>query len=309
MAKKRTAPRWSKKRASKKRKVQEDTLIEEEDSVFVVALPHTSREPRTGPVHLVPHDPQVQPSLSIGEDRLTFSNAGGFRSARASHGVYAGTWYYELEVKQLGPTGHCRVGMCTYKMEIDGPVGFDQHGYGYRDVAGSKVHDGRREPYGTSFAQGDVLGVLIHLPPGGRPIEVEEKCIVKHMGGLYYVEDEEPQAETLTHSKIIFFKNGVSQGVAFKDLPEGTYYPAASLFTIPSQQQAAACATFNFGPAFKHPPPSTDDYQVPRPFSEVEHEHPYKQQRHKKKKKRKQQIHMSSMNVEAGANIRDEGLV
>lgn len=30
--------------------------------------------------------------------------------------------------------------------------------------------------------------------------------------------------------QIIFFKNGVSQGVAFKDIFEGVYFPAISLY-------------------------------------------------------------------------------
>ena len=52
----------------------------------------------------------------------------------------------------------------------------------------------------------------------------------------------------IPESKIIFFKNGVSQGVAFVDLTEGVYYPAGSFYL-------GAGATFNFGLPFKYPPP------------------------------------------------------
>jgi hypothetical protein len=96
-------------------------------------------------------------------------------------------------------------------------VGYDQHGYGYRDLEGSKVsamwqprqccdrrvdilqrtfaivwpihvqcstsarsttclplvgqvHKGLREEYGEPYREGDVIGCLLHLPSGGRPL-------------------------------------------------------------------------------------------------------------------------------------------
>lgn len=53
---------------------------------------------------------------------------------------------------------------------------------------------------------------------------------------------------------VAFARNGLYQGAAFSDIPDGTYYPAASLFTLPSQTQGAT-VTFNFGPDFAFPPP------------------------------------------------------
>ena len=58
------------------------------------------------------------------------------------------------------------------------------------------------------------------------------------------------------------------QGIAFRDLLEGTYYAAASLFTKPKPAQPAA-VSFNFGPAFAHPPPQVPDFPAARPFSEL----------------------------------------
>lgn len=58
------------------------------------------------------------------------------------------------------------------------------------------------------------------------------------------------------------------QGIAFRDLLEGTYYATASLFTKPKPEQPAA-VTFNFGPQFSHPPPSVPDFPAARPFSEL----------------------------------------
>ena len=58
--------------------------------------------------------------------------------------------------------------------------------------------------------------------------------------------DESLKQNIMIGSEIIFFKNGVSQGVAFTDIEEGNYYPAVSLF------MGAQC-DLNFGPEFKYP--------------------------------------------------------
>ncbi len=55
-------------------------------------------------------------------------------------------------------------------------------------------------------------------------------------------------------SMVAFSLNGQSQGAAFKDIPEGTYYPAVSLYTLPEQTEGVTVA-FNFGPEFAYPPP------------------------------------------------------
>lgn len=41
-------------------------------------------------------------------------------------------------------------------------------------------------------------------------------------------------------------RNGVWQGKAYEDIPEGTYYPALSLYTLPHQREGATL-TANFG--------------------------------------------------------------
>ncbi len=46
----------------------------------------------------------------------------------------------------------------------------------------------------------------------------------------------------------------VTQGIAYENIPEGTYYPTISLFTLPGQAPGAKVRV-NFGPAFTHPPP------------------------------------------------------
>ena len=76
---------------------------------------------------------------------------------------------------------------------------------------------------------------------------------------------------------MIFFKNGVSQGVAYENLFEGLYFPAISLYKSCTVSNTCCCVgdfpascffflqfvklhpvsfqvSVNFGPHFKHPP-------------------------------------------------------
>lgn len=75
--------------------------------------------------------------------------------------------------------------------------------------------------------------------------------LVKFKSHLYY-EDKDKIQETLknlriaTGSKIEFFKNGQSQGVAFSDIFAGSYYPTISI-------HKSATVSVNFGPTFKYP--------------------------------------------------------
>jgi len=74
---------------------------------------------------------------------------------------------------------------------------------------------------------------------------------VKFKSHLYY-EDKDKITETLKNlhilqgSRIEFFKNGQSQGVAFEDIYAGSYFPAISI-------HKSATVSVNFGPAFKYP--------------------------------------------------------
>lgn len=74
---------------------------------------------------------------------------------RATHGCHEGSWYYEVTVERLGDTGHCRVGWATKRAEVQAPVGFDQYGFSYRDILGTKQHKALRENYGDGFAEGE----------------------------------------------------------------------------------------------------------------------------------------------------------
>lgn len=68
-------------------------------------------------------------------------------------------------------------------------------------------------------------------------------------------------------SEIAFFKNGICQGTAFKDLFGGRYFPAASMYTLPNQPNCSV--KFNFGPDFECFPEEFGGRLIPRPMVEV----------------------------------------
>lgn len=174
--------------------------------------------------------------LSVSRDGMTLtSEQAGYRMARAVVGVSEGVWYYECLVCDK-PKGHYRLGWATKHAFLQAPVGFDKHGFGYRDVAGSRVHAGNRiDHYGEEFGPGDVIGCLIVLTGNNR-------------------------------NHIRFFRNGVDQGIAFKRVPDGTYLPAFSLY-------GPAQCTVNFGPVWQHPPEVTSESDLhpgpPKPISDL----------------------------------------
>lgn len=84
-----------------------------------------------------------------------------------------------------------------------------------------------------------------------KGISIPLQPLVKVKSHLYY-EDRDKVNEalrglkTVPGSKIIYFKNGESQGEAFIDIHHGAYYPAISIYKN-------ATVSINFGPNFKYP--------------------------------------------------------
>ncbi|KAJ1386866.1 concanavalin A-like lectin/glucanase domain-containing protein, partial [Ochromonadaceae sp. CCMP2298] len=145
------------------------------------------------------------------------SEQGGYRMVRATQGVYQGSYYFEVEVLSPGTQGHAhvRVGWSGRSGELQAPVGFDRHSFAYRDVQGSKVHDSDRQSYGESYGPGDVVGCSLTM-------------------------NEDP-----SRTRLCFYKNGVSQGVAYSgaEVPLGVYFPAVSLYMDVSTL-TALCLTY-----------------------------------------------------------------
>ena len=118
------------------------------------------------------------PVCTFSKDQKEIYGDRVYRMARASHGVHAGNWYYEVEILE-GPTGLeydkerkaikelkvmaeaskiqkkrmenqnvnivFRLGWASKKADVEAPVGFDQHSYALRSKYGSRITKSQRE--------------------------------------------------------------------------------------------------------------------------------------------------------------------
>ncbi|KDD75176.1 hypothetical protein H632_c826p0, partial [Helicosporidium sp. ATCC 50920] len=166
------------------------------------------------------------------------------------HGVASGTWYFEVGLEALPPSGAVRVGWAAASSELHGPVGQDARGYAYRSLEGHSVHASRRSEYGAAFGLGDVVGCLIHLPALARAAPPAVKLESEPGQGLATEAAGAPEAPEsagcLAKGLVAFTKNGELQGVAYDQLPPGPYFPAVSLYSD-TQQPLPVRVRANFG--------------------------------------------------------------
>ena len=215
----------------------------------------------------------VQEPLPAGPDGAPrvvsrVSNAKGYCTARTCFGLTTGACYCEVEV--CAPAApvfahtepHCRLGFSTARGDIEAPVGYDWFGFAYRDADGSAVHQSVRRAYGAPFRVGDVVGMLIRLPPlppppragawalpADRVWKLDERFVPTRPYPTHTVPGSCATDRTHTvdwlqvhpGSSIEYSVNGVAQGAAFRDIPQGTYYPAVSLYM-------GATVRVHFGP-------------------------------------------------------------
>ena len=182
----------------------------------------------------------------------------GYAMSRAAYGISSGSCYVEVEILDRIPDAkwtnlpepHIRLGFSTAHGMLQCPVGYDWFSFSYRDKDGSKFHQAVRQDYGRPFGPGDVIGMLIELPPLPDCPETEPPEALKQTRDLGFVwhkttdykahpvpgssaTDRVLVVEGLQvhpKSRIEFFVNGEGQGTAFEDIPQGIYYPAVSLY-------------------------------------------------------------------------------
>ncbi|KAJ5774671.1 hypothetical protein N7457_009567 [Penicillium paradoxum] len=122
-------------------------------------------------------------AISFSENATAVTTSDAWHTARANVCAREGTYYYEARVisgivndpqaPQTGrpttsPRGHVRIGFARREADLDVNVGVDCYGYGIRDVNGEVVNRMRCEfffPKGEAINEGDVIGMLITLPP------------------------------------------------------------------------------------------------------------------------------------------------
>ena len=144
---------------------------------------------------------------------------------------------------------------------MNGPVGYDKHGYGYRSGGGERTHDAQREAYGSPYGEGDVVGMYVHL--GGdaaAQARARRRCctcaasapaedggphaqeVVQLDGQLFSVEQERA-AGPARSSAVAFAVNGVSQGVAFTELNGGAPPPLSGPRRVRRDARASLAQT------------------------------------------------------------------
>ncbi|MGH0173362.1 UNVERIFIED_CONTAM: hypothetical protein FKN15_065161 [Acipenser sinensis] len=180
------------------------------------------------------------PQLKISDDRLTVTGEKGYSMVRASHGVRKGSWYFEVTVDEMPPDTASRLGWSQPLGNLQAPLGYDKFSYSWRSKKGTKFHQSNGKHYSDGYGQGDTLGFYICLRDGTEtakalPDTYKDKALIKFKSYLYFEEKDfvdkaEKSLKPVSSSKMIFFRNGVSQGVAFEDLFEGIYFPAISLY-------------------------------------------------------------------------------
>lgn len=88
--------------------------------------------------------------------------------------------------------------------------------YGYYLFNGNRYNNGSPTAYGAGLADNDYIGVLLDLNDG------------------------------TANGTLEFFKNNVSQGVAWSNIPPGTYFPATAMLNINRFQVTGRFKTSDF---------------------------------------------------------------
>ncbi|GKZ73897.1 hypothetical protein AnigIFM50267_011129 [Aspergillus niger] len=123
-------------------------------------------------------------AILFSKDALAVTSNEPWHTARANVCAREGSYYYEARIISgvvnnspapssnsnggLPSRGHVRLGFARREADLDANVGVDCYGYGIRDVNGEVVNRMRCEyffPKGESIREGDVVGLLITLPP------------------------------------------------------------------------------------------------------------------------------------------------
>lgn len=239
-----------------------EKLVTEDDEPVARTIPsHLYRVAvNSTAVTLSPNDRAYQ--LRLSDDQLTVTGFEGYCMAKATHSVAKGTWYYEVNFLRQPPGSHIRIGWSQGLAVVQACVGYNKFSYGWRSLKGTRFHEGCGKKYHAGgFKEGDVLGMLIHLPHDSKKTRCSQEFLppsrkeiplinFKH-NYFFEVQDdvakEASKLSPLPGSKIEFFHNGRSCGIAYEDIYGGFYYPAVSLF-------GAAAIRVNFGPHLRHLP-------------------------------------------------------
>jgi hypothetical protein len=193
--------------------------VSDQDSIAQVSVSGTGAPavPRTYAT-LNPSDVGTYVTLSNGNlTDVSYYGSG----ARGTIGKSSGKWYYEVTINAMASGYSPVIGVAGSSNPINTPWAgtTDYMWYGNGQLI---YRNNVRSTYGVHMAAGDVIGVAVDLD----------------------------------NLQITFYRNGVSQGVAYTSslFPAGTYYP---IVADPYYNSYSTSMTLNFGQnAFAYGPPS-----------------------------------------------------
>ncbi|KAJ0415552.1 hypothetical protein BJY00DRAFT_256178 [Aspergillus carlsbadensis] len=165
-------------------------------------------------------------AILFSKDALAVTTSDPWHTARANVCAREGSYYYEARIisgvmnepdaaaplngntkPSLPARGHIRLGFARREADLDVNVGVDCYGYGIRDVNGEVVNRMRCEyffPKGESIREGDVIGMLITLPP----LSLQKKVVEGTYDPASDAKHEPPLAPNLIRDRIPFhYKN------------------------------------------------------------------------------------------------------
>jgi len=249
--------------------------FEMDENISTRTIPsHFCRLLNRDSVFLSPNDRAHQ--MTLADDKLTLTGYEGYCVARATHSVSYGSWYFEVEFLSQPKGSHARIGWGQSYAVLQACLGYSKFSYSWRSKHGTVFHEGKgRHYHSDGYKEGDIIGCLIILPSMEEIVKQGFSCsellppskknsdLIRFKHTMFFEENEESaqvKLRPLMGSKIEFFLNGKSCGIAFNDVYFGAYYPAVSIFHT-------ARVRCNFGPNFKFPL-IDDNNLIVKPMSE-----------------------------------------
>ena len=196
--------------------------------------------------------------LSLDRKNLSKKHRGLYRCARTTAPLNA-AWnhYVEFVVKNTAGQGGMCVGLSSADSPLNRLVGTTASSVGFHSSGKVVMRKGEWLPYGTSFGQGDTVGMLVEMPPE-RASDISSAESLSAPSGA----DNDHQTNHRTNTtgtrtpiaslpRITFFVNGVSQGTL--PLQDDTFsiddkdcalllYPTACLYHADSSIEIKCCA-------------------------------------------------------------------
>jgi hypothetical protein len=131
-------------------------------------------------------------TLSNGNLTIAYGGASTRNATMATFGMSSGKWYWECTVSAGTTAPIMGITNTPSAPSVSNYPGFAANGWGYEASNGNKINNAASVSYGASYTANDVVGVTF-------------------------------DADT---RELVFYKNGVSQGVAYTGLAAGEYFPA-----------------------------------------------------------------------------------